>query len=172
MVHKMDPEMKDKNLFARTPFLELPGIMPKFKREEFEKDNRPYEEKSLDAQCEFHTLQYVQTMKRPRVIKSHLPFSHLPPNLLEKAKVVYVCRGVKDQMVSYYHHERRHANLDGETKEKDFEDFARKMMTGLVHFGDYFSHLKVRNLSMVVNSFSSFLFEDVFQQILSQMSLT
>ena len=33
---------------------------------------------------------------KPRVIKSHLTFELLPPNLLDSCKVVYVCRNPKD----------------------------------------------------------------------------
>jgi len=140
MVHLMnDPntDMKDKELFARTPFLEFPGIMPKYMRDKHEADTRPFEEKTLEAQCHGNTLEYVRTIKRPRVIKTHLPFSHLPQNLLEKAKVVYVCRGAKDQIVSYYHH----MCLD-DTVKMDVEEFARHMMKSRIHYGDYFAHLK------------------------------
>ena len=103
--------------------------------------SRPFEEKSLEAQCHGNTLEYVRTIKRPRVIKTHLPFSHLPQNLLEKAKVVYVCRGAKDQIVSYYHH----MCLD-DTVKMDVEEFARHMMKSRIHYGDYFAHLKVNSI--------------------------
>ena len=103
--------------------------------------SRPFEEKTLEAQCHGNTLEYVRTIKRPRVIKTHLPFSHLPQNLLEKAKVVYVCRGAKDQIVSYYHH----MCLD-DTVKMDVEEFARHMMKSRIHYGDYFAHLKVNSI--------------------------
>ena len=37
-------------------------------------------------------------------MKTHLPLSHLPTDLLTKAKVIYVARNPKDQIVSWYHH--------------------------------------------------------------------
>ena len=43
MVHLMknpDTEMKDKELFARTPFLEFPGIMTKYWRDKHAADTR------------------------------------------------------------------------------------------------------------------------------------
>ncbi|CAH0579490.1 unnamed protein product [Chrysodeixis includens] len=39
----------------------------------------------------------------PRFIKTHLPLSMLPPNLLTTAKVVYVARDPRDVCVSYYY---------------------------------------------------------------------
>lgn len=39
----------------------------------------------------------------PRFIKTHLPLSMLPPNLLSTAKVVYVARDPRDVAVSYYY---------------------------------------------------------------------
>ncbi|XP_075973909.1 sulfotransferase 1B1-like [Anticarsia gemmatalis] len=39
----------------------------------------------------------------PRFIKTHLPLSLLPPNLLNTAKVVYVARDPRDVAVSYYY---------------------------------------------------------------------
>lgn len=41
-----------------------------------------------------------------RLFKSHLPFSLLPPSLLDNAKVVYVARHPLDAAVSFYHHNR------------------------------------------------------------------
>ncbi|XP_063822183.1 sulfotransferase 1C4-like [Ostrinia nubilalis] len=42
----------------------------------------------------------------PRFIKTHMPFSLLPPKLLDTAKVVYVARDPRDAVVSYYHHHK------------------------------------------------------------------
>lgn len=39
----------------------------------------------------------------PRFIKTHLPMSLLPPQVLETAKVVYVARDPRDVVVSFYH---------------------------------------------------------------------
>jgi hypothetical protein len=68
----------------------------------------------------------LNAMPSPRTIKSHFPFSLLPPCLLKTAKVkkykfdpiehandtfyieqtVYVARNPKDMIVSYFHHNR------------------------------------------------------------------
>ena len=52
------------------------------------------------------TIQKLQQAEDPRFIKTHLPLSLLPDDLLEKAKVVYVARNPKDTMVSFFHHQK------------------------------------------------------------------
>lgn len=50
-------------------------------------------------------VELVQSMERPRYIKSHLPICFLPNELWTKQpKIVYVARNEKDAAVSYYHH--------------------------------------------------------------------
>lgn len=39
----------------------------------------------------------------PRFIKTHLPLSMLPPNLLSTAKVIYIARDPRDVAVSIYY---------------------------------------------------------------------
>jgi len=51
-----------------------------------------------------HSLSYVERMPRPRFVKTHLPLSLLPEDLLDKAKVIFVARDVRDIAVSLYHH--------------------------------------------------------------------
>jgi hypothetical protein len=38
----------------------------------------------------FHSIQYARSMPRPRLIKSHLPISALPKDVLKKCKVCRV----------------------------------------------------------------------------------
>ena len=47
--------------------------------------------------CPSDTIQKLKNAKDPRFIKTHLPLSLLPDDLLEKAKVIYVARNPKDQ---------------------------------------------------------------------------
>jgi len=51
----------------------------------------------------YEDIMGIRTEHR-RFVKSHLPMSLNPPDLINKAKVVYVARNPKDMLVSYYHH--------------------------------------------------------------------
>lgn len=51
-------------------------------------------------------FEIAKTMSSPRHFKTHLPFSLLPPDLLDTCKVIYVARNPLDVAVSYYHHNR------------------------------------------------------------------
>lgn len=64
--------------------------------------------KSIDNVLSFqrHSVQYCLDMPRPRRIKTHLPFSLLPRDLAKRAKVVFVCRNVKDVAVSWFYHQQ------------------------------------------------------------------
>lgn len=48
--------------------------------------------------------EFLPNNESRRFLKTHLPFSLLPPSVMEKqAKVIYVARNPKDVAVSYYH---------------------------------------------------------------------
>merc|ERR550534_2968953 len=51
-------------------------------------------------------MKHVESLPSPRFIKTHHPISMLPPDLLKKAKVIYVGRNVKDICVSAFYHAR------------------------------------------------------------------
>ncbi|KAK3887240.1 hypothetical protein Pcinc_008636 [Petrolisthes cinctipes] len=48
-------------------------------------------------------VQCLDAMPGQRVIKCHYPLDLMPPDLLDKTKVVYVARNPKDMVGSYYH---------------------------------------------------------------------
>ena len=76
---------------------------------------------------------------KPRVIKSHLIFEILPPELLETCRVVYVCRNPKDAIVSFYH---MHKLIAPEMGDAPFGDFVDLVKDGDVIYGGYWEHLR------------------------------
>ena len=61
----MDKNLKDKkSLYERSPFLEQSMLMPLIP------DPRPFEAKSSVEQVYFHSVEYVESLPSPRVIKT------------------------------------------------------------------------------------------------------
>ncbi|KAI8434546.1 hypothetical protein MSG28_003094 [Choristoneura fumiferana] len=85
------------------------------------------------------SFQAIVDAPSPRFIKSHLPLSLLPDNLLDTAKVVYVARDPRDVAVSFYHHSRlfKTSNYVG-----DFKSFWDLFVKDLVTYTPFFPHLK------------------------------
>ena len=75
------------------------------------------------------TVKLAASMPSPRVIKSHLPFEFLPPNLLDTCKVIFVGRRPKDCCVSLFHHFKSQQNY--QMKGKELSIYA---VTGFISF--------------------------------------
>lgn len=116
----------------------------------------PEKSKKVDIDSKFHFLDMdffdykegevhrnIENAKRcvgeERNIKTHLPFTMLPANLLKKAKVVYVARNPKDVVVSYYHHQRLVRSTDPSL---DFDNFVRLFMAELLPEDPYVANIK------------------------------
>ncbi|RXG52195.1 Sulfotransferase 1C4, partial [Armadillidium vulgare] len=48
-------------------------------------------------------IQTAAALPDPRLLKGHRPLSFWPPNILDKAKVIYLARDPRDVLVSCYH---------------------------------------------------------------------
>ena len=119
-------EKPKKNQFYRIPFLEIQSIRPPPVPElEYPVEGTEQNEANL-KQFQTHSIQYVQELKRPRIIKTHLPLSLLPDNLVERCKVIFVTRNIKDMAVSYYYHHRLASNS------YEFKEFAEAYRRGIV----------------------------------------
>jgi len=109
-------------LYERSPFFDMAMI------------------RDLDQAAADQVFDDLEERESPRLIKTHYPFELLPPGLLDTCKVLYVCRGVKDAAVSYFHHE---ALMKSHDLLCDFVTYAREIyLPGLCLHGGYFEMLE------------------------------
>ena len=78
----------------------------------------------------------LNTIIKPRVIKTHLPFGLIPYN--KSAKYLCVLRIPKDVCVSYYYHtkSKAHNQFTGH-----FHEYFDCWIKGEISYGDYFQHI-------------------------------
>ncbi|XP_014240125.1 sulfotransferase 4A1-like isoform X2 [Cimex lectularius] len=81
----------------------------------------------------------AKDLKSPRHFKTHLPFSLLPPNLLNTSKVIYVARNPDDVVASYYYHNKL-VRLHDYTN--DFQQYWNYFKNDLVVFAPYWKHVE------------------------------
>ena len=85
----------------------------------------------------------MDNFKSPRIIKTHVPLSMLPPNVLETSKVILVARNPKDVCVSFYHQEQILPAL-GLPKGSSFDRYVDFFISGKPGcYGDYWEYNKV-----------------------------
>lgn len=150
-------------LALRSPFLELGAILRDAT------DNLSTLPQEI-AQVRKDPLTYAENMTSQRILKVHMPFQYLPPEIIQKCKVVYVARDPRDVCVSYFNH---YQVMPGHGYIGDFSGFQKLFQSGLTLFGDFFAHLKsgwkVREMANV-----KFLwFEDMKQnqhQVIEELS--
>ncbi|KAK9884591.1 hypothetical protein WA026_007433 [Henosepilachna vigintioctopunctata] len=128
------------SLAERFPFIEGNCIFHPELHAELLKENKDSEEKTkvveklIESVCD-----KVHEMKGRRFIKTHLPLSLLPKNLLTAGcKVIYVARNPKDVVISYYLHNRlfRTRNFT-----KDFPKYWQYFKTNYVSWSPYWEHV-------------------------------
>ncbi|CAB3253111.1 unnamed protein product [Arctia plantaginis] len=74
----------------------------------------------------YEDFKTVASVKSPRYLKSHLPLSLLPPQLLDTAKVIYVARDPRDVAVSFHFAHILFHYFDKSMEFKEFWNLFRK----------------------------------------------
>lgn len=91
------------------------------------------------------TVSDVESLPRPRHIKSHLPVMLLPDQIWTvKPKVIYVSRNPKDAATSFYHHYRNIVGYDG-PREHFFDAFLSDNLIYAPFGGHVMDYWKLRN---------------------------
>ena len=92
------------------------------------------------------SIKYLEAAPSPRIIKTHVPYSMLPPNALEVSKVILVARNPKDVCVSYYNQEQIIPAL-GLPKGSSFDKYVDYFISGKPScYGGYWEYNKVKFL--------------------------
>nr|ADO33062.1 sulfotransferase [Biston betularia] len=95
---------KEKPLYERFPMIEITSMIPDIAFELIKTNFMNLGNfQGLSEAVRHASWSTVEKYSSPRFIKTHLPLSLLPPNLLNTAKVVYVARDPRDVVVSYYY---------------------------------------------------------------------
>lgn len=77
--------------------------------------------------------EFIPNMVGKRFIKTHLPFSLMPPSVMnERAKIIYVARNPKDVIVSYYHLSRLYRTTGYTNDFATFWDYFEKDLGNLL----------------------------------------
>ncbi|CAL4059762.1 unnamed protein product [Meganyctiphanes norvegica] len=151
----------------RTPFFEfdmitgisnshsVPEVMEAFER------NCP----GADPNNGIHT-QLLASQKSPRIIKSHIPLSLWPDDLLKGTKVVYVARNPKDAVVSYEHFSRINKVI---AFKKDMDTFIDYFVKDDLMYGPYWQHLREAWEARNKENFLLLFYEDMIHDIIGQL---
>uniref|UniRef100_A0A146MEA5 Sulfotransferase family cytosolic 1B member 1 n=4 Tax=Lygus hesperus TaxID=30085 RepID=A0A146MEA5_LYGHE len=84
-----------------------------------------------------HSVEQVEQMPSPRMIKTHLPRTLLPRQLFTvKPKVIYVTRNPKDMCVSYYHYSKLLHDYQG-----TLDQFVQLFLDDKAPVGPFMSHV-------------------------------
>ena len=135
----IESEESQKNIFLRVPFIEFTALQTSVMPVPSIESDDPMSQMALMMN---DTVAWTDKVKSPRIIKTHLPLSMLPPNLCEVSKVLYVGRNPMDNCVSFYHFEKLLHN-QGLDQDANYQDYATKLyLKGRLVYGDYWTHLK------------------------------
>ncbi|CAG9773792.1 unnamed protein product [Ceutorhynchus assimilis] len=128
-------------LVTRFPFLEFSSFVHQDTKADFLEENQTDPEKyKLVEEVAYPAWKILAKTNERRFIKTHLPFSLMPPNLVKAGcKVIYVARNPKDVAVSFYHLNRS-MRTQGYTG--DFAKYWCYFKNNLQPWTPYWDHIK------------------------------
>lgn len=132
---------KERVLTKRFPFFEFSNFMhPEIKNELLRKNANDFEKLKFIEEISQPGYEFLKNVTDRRFIKSHLPFSLLPPSVLkEGSKVIYVARNPKDVALSFFYLNRLYKTQGYVGNFEQYWDYFEK---GLNPWMPYWSHLK------------------------------
>ncbi|CAI6368354.1 unnamed protein product [Macrosiphum euphorbiae] len=132
VANDLDFEGAKQNLLERVPLLEM------YSYQDFEKAMQDNPDIEIPKYI-FDSIGYINGLKSPRYIKTHLPYQLLPKKLREKstkAKIIYMARNPKDTCLSFFHF----ATLLG-SYEDNFEAFCELFISNSLCYSPFFDHI-------------------------------
>ncbi|XP_045124442.1 sulfotransferase 1A1-like [Portunus trituberculatus] len=166
----LDNPMANMPVNARVPFLEMDSLLTSKNLPPVTEDHPLMQ--GFKKMCPGRDpkdgvfLQISELAPSPRTIKSHLPLSLLPQNLLTTSKAVYMARNPKDAVLSFYHHCRIFKNHG---YEGSFEQFVQYFLDDDFIYGPYWLHLKEALGQRDNSNLHVMFFEDLKQNTLHEL---
>ncbi|XP_062536360.1 luciferin sulfotransferase [Armigeres subalbatus] len=127
-------------LTKRFPFFEFHIFMHGEMKKQFLMENEDSTNKQFIEDASKPAYEFLESAKTRRFIKTHFPFSLLPPSIFKTgSKVIYLARNPSDVVVSYYHLNRLYRT---QGYQGDFETFYNYFENDLTAWSPYWTHLK------------------------------
>ncbi|CAG0896993.1 unnamed protein product [Darwinula stevensoni] len=126
-------------LWFRTPFYEWDCLVPPDGLPDLSQLAIPFdtiEEADKHFQKHGNMVPHLESLPSPRVIKTHLPISLLPPEV-RKNKIIYVSRNPKDSGISYYSLFHTFDSFMG-----TLDDFIEQSIHGISLWGPHWKHVR------------------------------
>ncbi|KAK4875063.1 hypothetical protein RN001_011485 [Aquatica leii] len=132
IVNGFDFKEAQKCITERFPFLDYPIIF------DYKNVYEKYSEFNPPKQFA-NAISFVSKQKRPRLIKTHLPWDLLPKDICDgrkHPKIVYITRNPIDTCVSYFHHCKLIEGYRG-----NFTEFSNLFLSGKLCYTPYWNNV-------------------------------
>ncbi|XP_060880350.1 luciferin sulfotransferase-like [Metopolophium dirhodum] len=132
VANDLDFEGAKQNLLERVPLLEM------YSYQDFEKAIQDNPDLEIPRYMS-NSVEYINELKSPRYIKTHLPYQLLPKKLRDKstkAKIIYMARNPKDTCLSFFHFATLLSSY-----EENFEKFCELFVSDYLCYSPFFDHI-------------------------------